>query len=183
MNIRPTALGGLLVVEPAELKDERGSFSRLYCDEALAGAFPGPRIAQVNLSKTHRRGSIRGMHFQRPPMAEAKLVRCLRGRVFDVVVDVREGSSTFLHWHGEELAADSGRQLLIPPGCAHGFQTLDDEVEMLYLHSVPWSREHEGRLRYDDPRLAIAWPLPVSCVSPADRSAAALTEDFTGVLA
>jgi len=142
---------------------------------------PALRWPQVNLSRTSGKGTVRGMHFQYPPAAEAKLIRCVRGRIFDVAVDVRAGSSTFLRWHGTELDEERPLQIFIPEGFAHGFQALTDTVELLYLHSAPWSREHEGRLRHDDPRLAINWPLPVTQVSQNDRNAPPLDSAFVGV--
>jgi dTDP-4-dehydrorhamnose 3,5-epimerase len=176
----PTPLAGLTVIETCPVGDERGRFVRVFCEAELARLRPGLHFTQINLSTTHQLGSVRGMHFQAAPMAEAKLIRCLRGRVFDVAVDLRAGSDTFLHWHGVELAADGERQIFIPEGFAHGFQALTDDVQLLYMHTSAWSREHERGLRHDDPRLAINWPLPVTLVSTKDRSAPLLDGRFEG---
>lgn len=181
MILHPTPLAGLVVIETPSVVDERGRFTRVFCEQALAPLRSGLHFTQANLSVTIGRGSVRGMHFQHPPMSEAKLIRCLRGRVHDVAVDLRAGSPTFRQWHAVELDAGALRQVFIPEGFAHGFQALEDEVELLYLHTRPWSREHEGRVRYDDPRVGIRWPLPVARLSDADRDAPLLAADFQGV--
>jgi dTDP-4-dehydrorhamnose 3,5-epimerase len=181
MIVRRTPLDGLAVVETAPVSDERGGFVRVFCEHECAGLRPGLHWPQINLSRTSGKGTVRGMHFQHPPAAEAKLIRCLRGRVFDVAVDVRAGSPTFLRWHALELDESRPQQIFIPEGFAHGFQALTDQVELLYLHTAPWSREHESRLRYDDPALRIDWPLPVTQVSEKDRAAPLLDHAFAGV--
>lgn len=167
-GVRATPLAGLMIVERRPRGDSRGSLTRLFCADELADAgWTGP-VAQVNLTTTAARGTVRGLHYQRPPHAETKLVACLRGEVWDVVVDLRRGSSTFLRWHAERLSAANGVALLIPEGCAHGFQALADNVEMLYLHSVAHAPEAEAGLHPLDPRLAIAWPLPAAGLSARD---------------
>jgi dTDP-4-dehydrorhamnose 3,5-epimerase len=176
-----TPIDGLMIVETAPMHDARGSFDRVFCDAEFAELRPHLRWAQVNLSRTQVKGAIRGMHFQYPPSAEAKLIRCLRGRVLDVAVDVRARSPTFLRWHAVELDARAPLQIFIPEGFAHGFQALTDDVQLLYFHTAPWSREHEGRLRHDDPTLAIRWPLPITEVSDRDRSASLIESSFAGV--
>lgn len=183
MKVHATPLSGLLLLETDSVRDERGRFVRVFCQDECASLRPGLRWSQINLSQTKSRGTIRGMHFQYQPAAEAKLIRCLRGSVFDVAVDVRSGSPTFLQWHAVELRQDQANQVFIPEGFAHGFQALSDDVELLYLHTAPWNRECEGRLRYDDPALAIAWPLPPTLVSERDREAPLVTSDFIGVRA
>jgi dTDP-4-dehydrorhamnose 3,5-epimerase len=170
-----------MTIETVPVRDERGAFVRAFCENAYAALRPDLRWSQINLSNTARRGCVRGMHFQHPPAAEAKLISCLRGRVFDVAVDLRHGSPTFLHWHATELSDDLALQVFIPEGFAHGFQALTDDVQLLYMHTHPWSREHEGRLRHDDPRLGIDWPLPVTQVSDRDRDAPLIGDDFRGV--
>lgn len=179
-RLHPTPLAGLSVIESGSVGDERGRFSRIFCEDELSALQPDLHFPQVNLSETYRRGCIRGLHFQYPPAADAKLIRCVRGRVFDVAVDLRAGSPTFLHWHAVELDAASPLQVFIPAGFAHGFQALSDDVLMLYLHTARWSRAHEGGLRYDDPRLGIAWPLPPQQVSAKDAAAALLDTHFAG---
>jgi dTDP-4-dehydrorhamnose 3,5-epimerase len=134
------------------------------------GSWADRGIAQVNLSRTEAVGTIRGMHLQADPHSESKLVRCLRGRVWDVAVDLRQDSATYLHWHAVELSPDQSNALLIPEGCAHGFQVLEPGSELLYLHSGAWKPEAETGVRWDDPQLAIAWPLPVAEMSDRDRS-------------
>jgi len=182
MSFSATPLDGLLTVRTCPLTDERGRFVRIYCDDEFSTATTVVRWLQSNLSRTSGRGAIRGMHFQYPPSAETKLIRCLRGRVFDVAVDVRKHSPTFLSWHGVELSADNETMLLIPEGFAHGFQVLDDEAELLYMHSAAFSPAHDGRLRFDDPRLNITWPLPVGVVSQRDLATPLIDDTFTGVV-
>ena len=138
---------------------------------------------QINHSRTAAVGTVRGMHFQNPPHAEMKLVRCLKGRVWDVAVDLRAGSPTFLRWHAEVLAADNARMLVVPEGCAHGFQVLEPESELLYLHTANYAPEAEGGVFCEDPRLGIAWPLPVEGLSRRDLSFAPIATNFTGTAA
>ena len=183
MTLHATPLVGLTLVETVPVADERGRFVRVFCQAELAALRPGLHFPQLNLSTTFQRGGVRGMHFQRPPAAEAKLIRCVRGCVFDVAIDLRAGSPTFLRWLGVELAEDAPVQVFIPEGFAHGFQALSDDAQLLYMHTAPWSREHEGGLRHDDPRLAIDWPLPVAQVSERDRAHPLLDDSFAGLAA
>jgi dTDP-4-dehydrorhamnose 3,5-epimerase len=176
MNIERTTIDGLWLLRTQPVCDARGSLTRLYCAEALAEVAPELRFVQTNHTLTHRRGSVRGLHVQRAPALEYKLVRCLRGSVFDVAADLRHGSASFGRCFGVELRGDV--QLLIPPGVAHGFQTLDDQVEMLYQHSAAYSPLHEIGVRHDDPHLAIRWPLPVTEVSARDRTLPLLDDRF-----
>jgi dTDP-4-dehydrorhamnose 3,5-epimerase len=162
LSITDLPLAGLKRVERQRLGDARGFLARIFCaDELRAAGWTGP-VAQINHTCTARRGTVRGMHFQHPPHAEIKLVSCIRGEVFDVAVDIRAGSKTFLRWHGEHLSADNGRALLIPQGFAHGFQALSDDAELIYCHSAPYNAAAEGGLHPQDPRLAIDWSLPVA---------------------
>ena len=181
LEIRTTALRGVSVVTRTRREDARGFFSRFFCAEELAATGFALPIAQVNHTLTRRRGSVRGLHFQHPPHAEAKFVSCLRGEVFDVAVDLRRGSPTFLQWHGEMLSCANGRSLIIPQGFAHGFQALEDDCELLYLHSQPYAAAAEGGLRATDPRLKIAWPLPLADLSERDAAFALLAADFAGL--
>lgn len=183
MKILATALRGTYVVEMAPVSDQRGTFARLYCESELSEIVQTRRIVQINHSHTTTAGSVRGLHFQRAPHAENKFVRCLRGRVFDVAIDLRAGSPSFLRWHAEELAPASGRMLVIPEGCAHGFQALESDSELLYLHTAAYAPEAEAGIRYDDPRLAIRWPLPVADVSERDRKLPLLDAGFRGIAA
>jgi dTDP-4-dehydrorhamnose 3,5-epimerase len=180
--VSATPLPGLVRVQRQFLGDARGQLARLFCaDELRAAGWGSAPVAQINHTRTTRAGTLRGLHFQHPPHAEIKLVSCLRGEVWDVAVDLRAGSPTFLRWHAERLSADNGTALLIPQGFAHGFQTLGDDVEMLYCHSAAYAPAAEGGLHPLDERLAIAWPLPVSEISVRDAGHARLTDTFEGI--
>lgn len=181
MNILDTPLADLKIVQSVRHRDHRGAFVRLFCAEELQPLLGDRQLAQINHSKTSHAGAVRGLHFQRPPHAEMKMVRCLRGRVWDVAVDLRSGSPTFLQWHAEELAPDVAKMLVIPEGFAHGFQALEPESELLYLHTAFYHPPSEGGLRHDDPQLAIAWPLPPQDLSPRDLSHPPLSADFTAI--
>ncbi|MGL4437113.1 MAG: dTDP-4-dehydrorhamnose 3,5-epimerase family protein [Giesbergeria sp.] len=177
----PLPLRGLVQVQRQPLQDARGLFERLFCANELAAVGWTQAIAQINHSVTRQRGSVRGLHYQRAPHAEMKLVSCLRGEVWDVAVDLRADSPTFLQWHAERLSADNACALLIPPGFAHGFQALTEDAELLYLHSAAYAPGAEAGLNPLDPRLALPWPLPVGAMSERDRSHALLTASFEGV--
>lgn len=174
-------LAGLKLVERQNLGDSRGFLSRMFCAEELASAGWAKPIAQINLTMTARKGTVRGMHFQHPPHAEMKLVNCLRGAVFDVAVDLRRDSPTFLKWHAQELSAENRRSLLIPEGFAHGFQALTEDCELLYFHSMPYASGSEGALNALDPALDIPWPLEITEMSDRDRGHPYLTSQFTGL--
>ena len=177
----PTALHGLVVAQRQRLTDARGYFSRFFCAEEFAEFDFKLPIAQINQTLTRQRGAVRGLHFQYPPHAEDKLVTCLRGEIFDVAVDIRRGSSTFLQWHAEILSADNCRSLLIPQGFAHGFQALTDDCELIYLHSRPHSAAAEGALNTRDPVLRIDWPLAFTDISARDSQHPHLTGEFMGI--
>jgi len=181
MKINPLPIEGAAVVDAVPLEDRRGVFCRWFCSDELVSLIRSRQIVNVNFSKTEEEGSIRGMHFQYPPKAEMKLVRCLHGKVFDVVVDLRKNSSTFLQWHGEILSPENMRMMVVPEGVAHGFQTLENQSEMLYLHTEFYSREHDAGVRYDDPAIGIKWPEPVTNVSEKDRSHPLLGKEFEGI--
>ncbi|MEP7296990.1 MAG: dTDP-4-dehydrorhamnose 3,5-epimerase [Burkholderiales bacterium] len=183
MKFHPTPIAGLFEIETLPHGDARGSLTRLYCAAAFDEVAPGLRFVQVNHSITRSRGTLRGLHYQHSPALEAKLIRCMRGRVFDVAVDLRAGSPTFARWHAVELSADNQRQILIPPGCAHGFQTLADDCQLLYQHSAAYTPACEAGLRFDDPRLAIAWPEAVTEMSARDRGFAPMGDRFEGLRA
>ena len=182
LAITDLPLAGLKLIERDSLVDDRGFLSRLFCAEELASAGWQKPISQINHTYTAMRGTVRGMHFQHPPDAEMKLVSCLRGRVWDVVVDVRRDSDTLLRWHAEELSADNRRALLIPEGFAHGFQALTDDVELVYCHSAAFRDEARGGLNPRDDRLAIEWPLEITVLSHTDRHRPMVHPDFTGVM-
>jgi dTDP-4-dehydrorhamnose 3,5-epimerase len=180
-DVLETPIAGLRVLQRKPMGDSRGYLERMFCAEELDALLAGRRIVQVNHSLTGYRGTVRGMHFQRPPHAETKFVSCLRGEVFDVAVDLRRDSPTFLHWHAEVLSSDNHRTLVIPEGFAHGFQALTDGCEMLYFHTAAYHADAEAGLNSLDPRLAIAWPLPVQNRSHQDSAHPLLNDDFAGV--
>jgi dTDP-4-dehydrorhamnose 3,5-epimerase len=169
-QVQPLGLQGLVAVQRQRMADARGSLSRLFCAQELAAAGWTWPVVQINQTVTLHRGAVRGMHYQRAPHTEAKLVSCLRGAVWDVAVDLRAGSPTFLQHRALELSADNGTALLIPPGFAHGFQALSDGVELLYLHSAAHAPGFEVGLHPQDPALAVPWPLEVTQLSERDRS-------------
>lgn len=177
----PTPLNGLIEIKTNSFVDERGSFTRLFCHDALSQILAGREFCQMNLSSTKKKGTIRGLHFQLPPSAEAKLIRCLRGRVYDVAVDVRKDSPTFLQWHGVELCSSENNAIFIPEGFAHGFQSLEDNCDLLYMHSSVWNKTAECGLRFDDPSLNIQWPNSATMVSARDLQHAWINAEFTGV--
>ena len=174
-------LAGLKQVTRQSIGDIRGSFARIFCAEQLLAAGWHSPVQQINHAATATRGTVRGLHYQNPPHAEMKLVTCLRGEVWDVVVDVRAGSPTFLQWHGTVLSAENKAALLIPEGFAHGFQALTDSVELLYCHSAAYAPAAEGGLHPLDERLAIAWPLPLGLLSGRDTAHAWVTPEFKGI--
>lgn len=177
-----TPLAGLTLVSRRRTEDHRGFLSRFYCaDEYLEVGMSKP-ILQINHTLTLNKGAVRGMHFQHPPHAEIKLVSCLHGEVFDVAVDLRRSSPTFLHWHGVILSADNYQSLLIPEGFAHGFQTLTGDCELIYLHTAAYSGLDEGMLNVLDPTLNIAWPLQIDDISERDRTHPFIDQFFQGVL-
>lgn len=177
-----TPLAGLMLIQRMADKDNRGFLSRLYCAEAFREAGINQPVAQINHTLTRKKGAVRGLHFQYPPHAETKLVSCLRGEIFDVAVDLRRDSPTFLQWHGEILSATNRRSLLIPEGYAHGFQALTDDCELIYLHTAAYHPESEGALNVADPRLNIAWPLLIGDLSARDRNHPFIDSDFHGVV-
>jgi dTDP-4-dehydrorhamnose 3,5-epimerase len=176
-----TPLAGLMLIERQRAQDSRGFFSRFFCAQELAEAGFTLSIAQINHTFTARRGAVRGLHFQYPPHAEDKFISCLRGEIFDVAVDLRHGSPTFLCWHAEILSAGNARSLLVPQGFAHGFQTLSDDCELIYLHSRPYAAAAEAALNVLDQRIAIDWPLPFADLSHRDANHPCLASEFTGI--
>ncbi|SAI71319.1 dTDP-6-deoxy-D-glucose-3%2C5-epimerase [Bordetella ansorpii] len=180
-TVDPTPLDGLMLIRRKRIGDTRGFFARLFSPTELHACGWQGSVAQVNHSYTSRRGSVRGMHFQHHPDADAKLVQCIRGEVWDVAVDLRRGSPTFLQWHAERLSAENGHGLFIPAGFAHGFQTLTDDVELIYCHTAPYVPSSEGGLHHQDERLGIAWPEPVTEVSDRDRRHGFIDSEFQGL--
>jgi dTDP-4-dehydrorhamnose 3,5-epimerase len=177
MRFVPTELEGAFVVEQERIADERGYFARTWCAEELAARGLESRLAQCSVSFNHRRWTLRGLHYQAPPFAEVKLVRCSRGALFDVVVDLRPDSPTFRRWAGVELTADNGRALYIPRGFAHGFLSLAEGTEVSYQISAPYKPEAGRGVRFDDPFIGIRWPGPVEVIAPRDRDHPDVTLD------
>lgn len=170
MRFIPTSLAGAYVIEPERLEDERGYFARTFCrDEFLAHGL-NPSLAQCNVSFNARKGTLRGMHYQTKPHEEAKLVRCTRGSVFDVIVDIRADSPTRFQWFAIDLTAENGRMLYIPEGFAHGFQTLEDNSELFYQMSERYSPQSARGLRWNDPAIGIRWPIAHPVISKRDAA-------------
>ncbi len=174
-------ISGAAVVDAEPFIDSRGIFSRWFCEKELESLLGSRQIVNVNFSRTEKEGAIRGMHFQYPPKAEMKLIRCLNGKVFDVMVDLRKDSPTFLQWYGEILTPENMKMVVIPEGVAHGFQTLEEQSEMLYLHTEFYSKEHDSGIRYDDPVIGIKWPIPVVEISEKDQAYPLLDAAFEGI--
>jgi len=176
-----TPLSGLKLVQRKVIEDSRGFLSRFYCANEFAEAGINKPIAQINHTFTCKKGAVRGLHFQHPPHTETKLVSCLQGEIWDVAVDLRRDSPTFLQWHGEILSAANRKSLLIPEGFAHGFQTLSEDCELIYLHTAAYHPEAEGALNVADPKLDIIWPLPITEISERDRNHKLIEPDFQGI--
>lgn len=182
MNLTESSIPGVWIIESTAFQDNRGAFSRLFCSQEMRSIL-GPRvIVQINHSITHNVGAVRGFHYQNPPHAEMKIVRCLQGRVFDVAVDLRQDSSTFLKWTAAELTPENHIAFVIPEGCAHGFQVLEQDSQLLYLHTAFYTSSAEGGVRFDDPRIGVNWPLEPIDLSARDLSHSYLKEDFKGIV-
>jgi dTDP-4-dehydrorhamnose 3,5-epimerase len=179
--IRETKLAGLCVLTRQPRGDARGYLERLFCQQTLEAQLGAQVLRQVNHTVTLAVGTVRGLHFQYPPHAEKKIVSCLRGQVLDVVVDLRQGSPTFLQHHTEVLSAENFTSLFIPEGFAHGFQTLTPDCEMLYFHTADYHPEAEGGVHALDPQCAITWPLPIAELSERDRNLPLWSDRFTGI--
>jgi dTDP-4-dehydrorhamnose 3,5-epimerase len=169
MRFVRTAIPDAWVIEQDRHEDDRGFFARTWCADELAGHGLEARLAQCSVSFNHRRWTLRGLHYQAPPLAEVKIVRCSRGALYDVAVDLRPDSATFRRWVGVELTAEDGRALYVPRGFAHGFLTLADATEVSYLISAPYASEAARGVRYDDPFFGVVWPGPVEAIAARDR--------------
>ncbi|OGT36778.1 MAG: dTDP-4-dehydrorhamnose 3,5-epimerase [Gammaproteobacteria bacterium RIFCSPHIGHO2_12_FULL_38_14] len=180
-NIINTSIPSLKIIQRNPLGDQRGYLERLFCSKELGAILPKKPIVQINHTYTKNRGAVRGMHFQYPPYTETKLVSCIRGEVFDVAIDLRNGSPTFLQYHAEILTDSNHKTFVIPDGFAHGFQTLTDDCELLYFHTSPYHKPSEGGLNALDPRIGIPWPLPITDRSERDLSHPMLTLGFKGI--
>lgn len=175
MRFVETPLRGAYLIELEKKVDDRGFFARAFCVDEYARLGLESKIVQINNSLSARRGTLRGMHYQLAPMAETKIVRCLRGSFFDAIIDLRPDSPTFMRWFGETLTADNRKALYVPKGFAHGILTLEDDTEAYYLVTQFYSKEHERGIRWDDPAFGIGWPIPPAVVSEKD----ALHPDFS----
>lgn len=168
MKFTPLSLTDAYTIELEPRGDSRGRFTRLFCAKELAQIGHKKPIVNVNHSYTQKRGTIRGLHFQNPPFAEVKIIKCIRGAIFDVIVDNRKDSPTYRKWEGVELTESNDRMMYVPEGFAHGFQSLTDDVEMIYFHTEYYEKSSEDGLRYDDPKIGITWPTEVTEVSARD---------------
>lgn len=180
-DIKRTPLHGLSLIERKPIGDRRGYLERLFCEDEFAELLSYKKITQINQTHTVQRGSVRGMHFQYPPHSETKIINCLEGKVFDVAVDLRRNSSTFLQWHGEILSSDNHKTFFIPDGFAHGFQALSDNCKMLYFHTGSYNQEAEGGVRPTDSKLKIEWPLPLTEISGRDKAHSPIDDHFPGI--
>jgi dTDP-4-dehydrorhamnose 3,5-epimerase len=181
MKIIEAKIEGLKITQSESFKDDRGSFSRFFCAKELKLILNDRKIVQINYSITNNVGAIRGMHYQSKPCSEMKIIRCLKGRVYDVAVDLRKDSPTLLEWHAIELTPESNLAYVIPEGFAHGFQVLEENSQLLYLHTAFYSPEHEGAVRFDDPKINISWPLNPTDLSEKDKSHTYINEQFKGI--
>ena len=182
MKIHPTPIADLVMAESRAFKDERGAFARLFCEQELSSVIGHRKIVQINHSCTEAEGAVRGLHFQYAPHVEMKLVRCLKGKVWDVAVDLRPQSHNYKRWYAHELSPQNSYMMVIPEGFAHGFQVLEAGSELLYLHTAFYKPESEGGVRHDDPALGITWPLPVTDISARDSSHAYIDISFRGIV-
>jgi dTDP-4-dehydrorhamnose 3,5-epimerase len=169
MRFTETKVAGAFLIEPEPIADERGFFARTFCRTEFADHGLNPDLAQANLSFNHRKGTLRGMHYQQAPHQEAKLVRCTQGGIWDVVVDLRPSSPSYRAWFGAELTAANRAMLYVPEDCAHGFLTLSDGAEVAYQMAAPYVAEAAGGVRYDDPAFGIEWPGEVVVINERDR--------------
>jgi len=182
LNIINTNFLGLHIVEPNRMKDERGYFQRLFCSNEFAKINLDKPIVNINHSMTQKKGTIRGMHFQYQPYAEIKIVKCIKGAIFDVAIDIRQGSPTFMQSYSIELSDKNNLMLVIPEGFAHGFQSLEENSEIIYFVTNHYSKENESGLNPFDPRLNINWPLECNFISQKDKNSKLLPNDFQGIV-
>ena len=179
--IYDTTISGLQLIERKPVRDERGFLQRLFCQESLESLLAGKMIRQINHTLTRQMGLVRGVHFQNPPHAEIKVISCLKGKVWDVAVDLRKGSPTFLKHHSVTLSEDVPQSYLIPEGFAHGFQALTPDCELIYFHTADYNAAAEAGLNASDPRLGISWPVAISERSKRDVEHPMLTDSFVGI--
>ncbi|PAF47036.1 dTDP-4-dehydrorhamnose 3,5-epimerase [Helicobacter sp. 12S02634-8] len=180
-EFNPTFLDGVYTIKPKPITDQRGYFERYFCAQDFKEINLCKPIAQINHSKTTKKGSIRGLHYQTPPFSETKIVRCIRGQILDVAIDIRQDSPTFLKYFAIELNETNGLSLYIPEGFAHGFQALSDDCEILYLLTTPFTPEADSTLNPLDPTIAISWQEAIGDISPKDKNAPYISPTFQGV--
>jgi dTDP-4-dehydrorhamnose 3,5-epimerase len=181
MKFTETELHGVYTIEPEIFQDQRGEFFRIYDREGFLKIGFNGEFVQVNRSINKTKATLRGMHYQQKPYDEVKLIQCTRGKIFDVIVDLRKDSATFLKWISLELSEENKLMVFIPGGFAHGFQTLEDDSQLLYFHSTPYSPGHEGAIHYKDEKVGIRWRLPVSVISEKDNNHPVLDSNFKGI--
>lgn len=181
MIFHETALKGAYIIDLEPFSDDRGLFARTFCKREFATIGHDKEFVQFNHSHSNQKGTLRGLHFQRPPHAEIKLIRCIRGSVFDVIVDLRQQSPSFLQHVGVELSEQNMRMIYVPEGFAHGFQTLEEHTELIYHHTAFYTPDSDGGIRYNDPKIKIVWPLEVSTISEKDKNLPLLSDDFAGM--
>ena len=179
--IHTTPLDELVVIERTRKSDSRGFFERLYCVSELSDILKNRAITQINQTFTSKKGSVRGLHYQIFPFSEMKFITCLRGIIFDVALDLRKESPTFLSWHSQILSASDNKTYVIPEGYAHGFQTLSNDCQILYFHTSDYTPDAEGGVHPCDPKISITWPLPVTGLSPKDMKFPMIKHDFNGI--
>lgn len=182
MIFNATKLPGAFTIDVQPFQDSRGFFTRTFCEKEFGEQGLVQHFVQANHSGTQGKAVIRGMHFQNTPFCEVKLVKCVQGSVFDVIIDLRAGSATFLQWFGAELSAENKQMMYVPAGFAHGFQSLSDYSEITYMVSAFYNKESEGGIKYNDPKVNIEWPLPVSLVSDKDMKIPWIDNNFKGVI-
>ncbi len=180
MKISTQHIQGVSLIAPRVLEDDRGAFFRTFCQQEMKSLNMRPSV-QMNHSINHKRGTLRGLHYQLPPHREQKLIRCISGSVFDVFVDLRADSATFLQWGAVELSAENKQILFLDEGIAHGFITLEDNTQLLYQHSEFYAPEYEAGIRFDDPMLSIEWPFEPKIISERDRNHPTLSPTFNGI--
>jgi len=181
MKFTSTGLKGSYVIDVVPIEDERGWFARTFCKDEFREIGHSKEWVQINHSFTNEAGSIRGMHFQKPPFSEIKLIRCIAGKVFDVIIDLRKNSETFLKWFSLEMSAENKKMIYIPEGFAHGFQTLTDDCQLIYNHSEYYTPNVEGGIKYDDEMIGVNWPLPAKNISKRDQKHEQLNYHFEGL--
>ena len=181
MKFTKTKIKDLYLIEPEPFLDDRGMFVRVFCREEFKEINHSKEIVNISHSSTKKKGSIRGMHFQYPPKAEIKIVKCINGSIFDVAIDLRKDSTTFLKYYGEILSADNMKMLYVPEGFAHGFQSLENNIEIIYYTTEFYSPQDEGIVRYDDSKIGIEWPLEITGISDKDKNNAFSSDNFKGI--